>query len=254
MTLPLETDASAPRDESDLARRVLAIVPALNESASVGDVVAKLAGLPFVDVLVVDDGSEDHTAAVAREAGASVIRFPHNLGIGAALRAGFLAASRRAYPIAFQFDADGQHDVGSLDKLLAPLQADQADLVIGSRFLGDHYPVSTIRRATMRATAAVLRTATGLRLSDPTSGFRGFSARAIETFAQEYPIDYMDSAEAIVLAHSTGLRIVEVPVKMSMRAEGEPSTRFWRSGWHTGRAIFSMFVVHWDPRSVRNKG
>ena len=252
MTFPHETDTGTPQDESGLTRRVLAIVPALNESASVGDVVAKLASLPFVDVLVVDDGSEDHTAAVARQAGASVVRFPHNLGIGAALRAGFLVASRRAYPIAFQFDPDGQHDVGSLDRLLAPLQAHQADLVIGSRFLGEHYPVSTIRRATMRMTAAVLRTATGLRLSDPTSGFRGFSARAIATFAEDYPIDYMDSAEAIVLAHSKGLRVVEVPVRMSMRSAGEPSTRFWRSGWHTVRAIFSMFVIYWDPRSTKN--
>ena len=233
---------------------ILAIVPAYNESASVAHVVTALRELPKVDVLVVDDGSDDETAAVARAAGASVVGFPHNLGIGAALRAGFLAASRKGYRMAFQFDADGQHLVDTLEGLLTPLRSGEADLVIGSRFLAHHYPVSTVRRAAMRVTAAVLKTATGLKLTDPTSGFRGFSTRAIETFAKDYPIDYMDSAEAIVLAHAKGLRIMEVPAKMAGRAAGSPSTRFWTSGWHTIRAIFSIFVLYWKPRPRREGG
>jgi glycosyltransferase involved in cell wall biosynthesis len=225
-----------------------AIVPAFNEAETVGDVVRELAGLGL-HVIVVDDGSGDNTAELAELAGATVIRFPRNLGIGAALRAGFLAARTLGHTSAVQFDADGQHDVAWLAPLLDPVVSGEADLVVGSRFAGEaSYEVSGSRRVAMRVVARVVRTATGLRLSDTSSGFRAFSKAAIDLFSSDYPIDYMDSVEALVIAHRSGLRITEVPVEMHARKGGTPSARALVAIWHTVRAIFSVYVTHSQSR------
>ena len=137
-------------------KRVLVAMPALNEQASVGDVVRRVRVLfPNVDVLLVDDGSSDNTSRTAAHAGAMVCRLPFNLGVGAAMRTAYKYAHRAGYDVVVQIDADGQHDPASLETLVNQLAF--ADLVVGARFAGvGSYPVALPRRAAMRFLSGTL--------------------------------------------------------------------------------------------------
>ena len=231
---------------------MLVIVPALNEEASLEAVLAELrAWRPTVDVLVVDDGSTDATAAVARAAGAIVAPLPFNLGVGGALQTGFRYALRHGYDRAVQFDADGQHDAFQIPALLAALDAG-ADLVIGSRFSplaapaegadgAEPYDVGRTRRGAMRGLRLTVRVLGGRTFSDASSGFRAFSAPLLGFFARRYPSYYLgDTAEALLLACHAGFDVVEVPVTMRARAGGQPSNRSVILAYHYLRAIVSM--------------
>ena len=233
--------------------RLLVIVPALNEEASLPAVLRELrawssaAGVA-VDVLVVDDGSTDTTAAVARAEGVTVAPLPFNLGVGGALQTGFRYAVRNRYDRAIQFDADGQHDASQIPALLAALDGG-ADLVIGSRFSSPTstdqpstgYEVGRMRSGAMRGLRIAVRLLGGRSFSDASSGFRGFSAPLLEFFAARYPSYYLgDTAEALLLACQAGFKVVEVPVTMRTRAGGTPSIRSVKLAFHYLRAIVSM--------------
>lgn len=222
--------------------RTLAILPALNEEACLPGVLAELRGCwPQIDVLVVDDGSTDRTAAVARRAGARVAALPFNLGIGGALQTGFRYAVEHGYRRAIQFDSDGQHDPTQIAALLEALD-DGADLVIGSRFSapGADYEVSSVRGMAMRLLRGCIRVLTGQRFTDASSGFRGFSAPLLDFYARNYPTEYMESAEALLLACQFGFRVVEVPVKMRVRAGGSPSNRNVKLAYHYLRVMVAL--------------
>ena len=215
--------------------RALAIVPALNEGASVGGVIGDLrrAGL---DVLVVDDGSTDDTADAARRAGARVVTLPFNLGIGGAVQTGYLAAVQGGYDVAIQVDGDGQHPADQIPKLLRELQTGEVDLVIGSRFLeSTEYRPSRARQLGIRLFAWVVSRIVRVPMTDTTSGFRAAGPRAVQLFARSYPHDYPE-VEAVLLATRSGLRVREVPVRMRDRQGGTSSiTR--------GRAVYYMIKV-----------
>ncbi len=198
----------------------------------------QLVGAPLhdCDVVVIDDGSTDRTAALAHEHGARVVSLPFNLGIGGALQTGFRFAVRHGYARAVQFDADGQHSPDCLPRLTEAL-ADH-DLVIGSRF-GDgsaDYQAGRVRRIAMRLLGRIVNRG-GLSISDPTSGFRAFGPRALTLFATTYPTEYLDSTEALMLAHQRGLRIGEVAVDMRERSAGVASTRSWKLLFHYARLL-----------------
>jgi glycosyltransferase involved in cell wall biosynthesis len=223
--------------------RVLAIIPALNESATLPDVLASLrTDCPDLDLAVIDDGSTDDTAAVARAGGAAVLRLPYNLGIGGALRTGFRYAVEHDYDAAVQVDADGQHDPASIQLLLDRL--DTADMVIGSRFAQGPaaYQVGRVRRAAMRMLELTVRLLTGTRYTDTSSGFRAFDRDVIEFFAATYPAEYMESVEALVQANYQGFRVVEVPIDMNERAGGAPSTMHAKLAYHYFRVIVTLLV------------
>ena len=188
--------------------RTLIIIPAYNEEQSLPAVLKELAEqTPEYDVLVVSDGSTDDTAAVARSAGVHVAELPFNLGIGGALRTGFMFAVRRHYERAVQFDADGQHDPLAVGRILAPLD-DGADMVIGSRFAEGGavtYEVSSIRRFAMNVLRKLVHLLVKQDFTDTSSGFRAFSEPMLAFFAVTYPVEYMDSVEALVLAANAGL-------------------------------------------------
>ena len=170
--------------------RRIAIVPALNEEACVGAVVDEIRAVdPSFDVLVVDDGSTDATAAAATARGARVVRLPFNLGIGGAMQTGYRYALEHGYDVAVQVDGDGQHDPAELPALLTPLLAGEADLVVGSRFAGrGAYRAPAFRRAGIRLFAWTASRLAGQRLTDTTSGFRATNRRGIALFAEEYPL------------------------------------------------------------------
>jgi glycosyltransferase involved in cell wall biosynthesis len=229
------------------ALRTLAILPAFNEEVTLRGVITELRQCcPTIDVLVVDDGSTDRTAAVARNAGVRVAPLPFNLGIGAALQTGFRYAMHHGYDRAVQFDADGQHDPTQIILLLEALD-DGADLVIGSRFAaqgqgqGAGYEVSPVRGGAMRLLRTSIRLLTGQRFTDASSGFRGFSAPLLAFYARNYPTEYMESAEALMLACQLKFNVVEVPVTMRERAGGRPSNRHFKLAYHYLRVLVAIF-------------
>jgi glycosyltransferase involved in cell wall biosynthesis len=222
-------------DQGPSGARILAIVPALNEEATVATVITSLASYLSIDVLVIDDGSSDATAAVATAAGATVLRHPFNVGVGAALRTGFRYALTRGYEAVIQIDGDGQHDPADAKLLLEPVIGGSADLVIGSRFDGG-YEVGTLRRFGMRLLSWRISRAVGVTIEDTTSGFRAFSARAVSHFADRYPRAYLsDTVEALILAGRADLELVEVPVHMRPRMGGTSSSGRLKSLFHLVR-------------------
>lgn len=219
-------------------KRTLIIIPALNESGSIADVVGEVRGeLPGVDVLVVDDGSTDRTAAVAAAAGALVAKLPYNLGVGGAMRLGYRYARDHDYEVAVQIDADGQHDPRYVPKLVDLL--DENDLVIGARFAGEgDYSVRGPRRWAMVMLSAVLSRIARTRLTDTTSGFRAANRRVIEMFAGWYPAEYLgDTVETLVHTARRGYRIRQVPVAMRRRMAGTPSHSPAKAMIYLGRAF-----------------
>jgi len=230
---------------------VLVVVPALNEAETIGAVVASLHDHGY-DVLVIDDGSTDRTTELAASAGASVLRLPLNLGVGGALRLGFREAQRRGYRTAVQCDADGQHDPAQIAVLLDALEASGFDMVIGSRFADDPgaYEVTRTRRAAIHLLASIATRATGVRLSDPTSGFRAITGELLAEFAHDYPAEYLgDTVEALVEAGQGGFNVGEIPVTMVARQGGEPSTGALASAWYTIRVLIAI-AVRWRSRST----
>jgi len=225
-------------------RRTLVVMPALNEEASIAGVLAELRSVAGIqDVLVVDDGSTDATAVVARAAGATVLELPFNLGVGGAMRAGFLYALRNGYDGVVQVDADGQHDPTHIARLLDRLG--EADVVVGSRFAGDgSYRVRGPRRWAMRLLAWAMTRMCGTRLTDVTSGFRAAGPRALPVFARHYPPEYLgDTVESLVLARKARLDVVEEAVVMRPRTAGTPSQSPFRATVYLGRAVLVLILA-----------
>jgi glycosyltransferase involved in cell wall biosynthesis len=202
-------------------RRLIAVIPAYNEEGRIGSVVARVRREVEADVVVVDDGSADDTAEEAREAGAIVASHPVNLGYGSALQTGYRYALRAGYDAVIQLDADGQHDPESIGALLAALR-EGADVVVGSRFLhAGSYRPPLARRIGMTLFGAVASTLSGIKLTDPTSGFQALSRRALAFYAHErYPHDYPD-ADVLSMVARAGLRLREVPVRMHEAPDGK---------------------------------
>jgi glycosyltransferase involved in cell wall biosynthesis len=229
------------------ATPTLVIIPAFDEEEALPSVLRDLARRPGFDVIVVDDGSTDRTAEVAAAEGATVLSLPFNLGIGGALRTGFLYAVRNGYSRAVQFDGDGQHLADEIPTLLAALD-DGADMVVGSRFAGhaSTYTVGRVRARAMGILRFTIRTLTGRQFSDTSSGFRGFNRDVLEFFARTYPSEYMESVEALLLACAAGFRVTEVPVHMTEREAGQPSNRRLRLVYHYLRLL--VVLVASAPR------
>jgi len=224
--------------------RSLVAIPAWNEEGSIADVIEKVRlNQPSVDVLVVDDGSLDGTAHVAREAGATVVSLPFNVGVGGAMRTAFLHARREGYTALVQVDADGQHDPADLDRLLAGLT--DADIVVGTRFHPESmYFVGGPRRWAMVLLSRALSIMNRGRISDPTSGFRSAGPRAIELFAVDYPADYLgDTVGSLAIAIRKGLTISEAPVTMYFRQFGRPSKNALWSALYLGRATLAIIAT-----------
>lgn len=223
----------------------LIVIPAYNEEASLPTVLKELAEqTPELDVLVISDGSTDRTAAAAHESGVAVAELPYNLGIGGALRTGFTYAVRKGYQRAVQFDADGQHDPLQVAVLLRALD-DGADMAVGSRFAEGGavtYSVGRIRRIAMKVLEVIVRAVAGQRFSDTSSGFRAFSRPMLEYFAATYPVEYMDSVEALVLACNAGFTVTEVPVNMRGRTGGAPSTRKFKLVYYYVRLLVVLLT------------
>jgi glycosyltransferase involved in cell wall biosynthesis len=223
--------------------KILIIIPAYNEEESLSGVIEDLrTHFAEGDILVVDDGSRDRTAAIARAAGIRVVRLPFNLGIGGAVQTGYQYAFIHGYDIAVQFDGDGQHLASEIKSLLEPLVEGRAGIVVGSRFLdrGDYHP-SFFRKVGMLIFSQILSAIIGVSVTDTTSGFRAVNRQAIEFFRQNYPEDYPE-VESLVLLHRSGMTIEEVSVRMRGRTGGRSSITPIRSVYYMIKVLLAVFI------------
>jgi glycosyltransferase involved in cell wall biosynthesis len=202
-------------------------IPAWNEEATLPAVLEELAAvLPAVDVLVVDDGSTDGTAEVASGRGAQVLSFGENRGLRAGIAAGYAYADEHGYAFAGRVDADGQHPVDELARLLTIVREGEADVAVGSRFAtGDGYAAyryepSPSRRFGTAVLRRAMRPALGRSFQDATSGMYAVNARAMPILAEPYESGAPE-VESLLRLHEAGLVVVEVPVDMRERASGE---------------------------------
>jgi glycosyltransferase involved in cell wall biosynthesis len=237
---------------------MLAVVPALDEEATVEAVIAEIRRAePGMAIVVVDDGSTDRTVELARLAGVTVLELPYNLGIGGAVQTGFRYALEEGFDIVVQVDADGQHDPGELERLLPPLLEERADVVIGSRFAdrGTDAQATGLRRLAMHAFGVVVSAAIGQRVRDTSSSFRALNRRAVAFCAAEYPHGFLETIEVTALLAHQGFRLVEVPVTMRPRGAGRSSLGVLRTLAYAAKVLLAVLVSRfrrtdpsWEPR------
>ena len=230
---------------------MLVIVPAYNEAANIGRALEDLsAHAPWADVVVVDDGSTDGTAEVARRFGVAVLRLPCNLGVGGAVQTGYRYGLLGGYDVAVQFDGDGQHRADQIRSLVRRVTEGGAELAVGSRLLeGGGYRFGLLRYLGSRLLAAVVSLIARQRITDPTSGFRAAGRRTIRFFAHHYPQSYLgDTTEALVWAARQRMKIVEVPTPMRPRHSGSSSASNLLGFLHTLRIILAVLVDCLEPR------
>jgi len=212
---------------------VLVVIPAYNEAETVGSIVREICTLGFT-TLVICDGSSDITSEVAHNAGAKTLKLAYNLGVGGALRAGFLFACREGYEAIVQIDADGQHPPRHISDLVEEANRSSSDFIIGSRFLGPStlMHISRVRRYMMRVLAASASRAANTQITDSTSGFRLIRRPLLDQFSVSFASNYLgDTYEAIVAAGRGNYSISEIPVEIVHRAFGKSSASRLQSVW-----------------------
>ena len=220
------------------------IMPAYNEEGRIQDTIAGIRRFTDAPVVVVNDGSYDRTAEEAAEAGATVLELPFNLGYGAALQTGYRYALRQRYAYAVQLDADGQHDPSYITGLLSEVRKGNADVAIGSRFLGEgEYRPTMIKKAGMIFFKVIASLLTGQKVTDPTSGFQALNQKAMKLYASDaYPVDFPD-ADVLIMLHRNDVRFNEFPVKMYQ----SPKKKAMHSGlmptYYLFKMILSIFVT-----------
>ena len=228
-----------------MSEKVLVVVPAWNEQASIAKVISELKTRGF-EVLVIDDGSTDETSFIARQSGAITMRLPFNLGVGGALRCGFKYAVQHGYQAVVQCDADGQHPVDHIELLISTATKGNFHMVIGSRFLNDEgkMELSLIRRLAMRILSRSASRACKTLITDATSGFRVITVPLLNELAEKLPAYYLgDTYEALVSSGRAGYRIREIPAPLMERVHGMSSAHPVKAARLAIKAILSA-VLH----------
>jgi glycosyltransferase involved in cell wall biosynthesis len=235
--------------------RLLVIIPAFNEQAALGGLLHEIRALPgasglALETVVVDDGSADRTTQVARAGGARLLRLCKNLGIGGAVQAGIQLAHREGFDLAAQIDGDGQHPPGELHRLVDAARGPGApDLVVGTRYRAGSsgFRSTALRRLGSAWLRMLLRVVTRQSLTDPTSGFRVYGARALRLFADTYPYDFPEP-ESIAVARAAGLTVAEVPVAMRERQGGQSSISASASVYYMLKVTIAVVLAYLRAR------
>lgn len=202
----------------------IVIIPAYNEISNIRTTVQDILDhAPGFDYVIINDCSQDGTMRFCTEQGMNIINLPVNLGIGGAVQTGYLYAWRNGYDVAVQFDGDGQHDASYLGEMADFLQAQQADMVIGSRYIRrEGFQSSGIRQFGIRYFSAWIKLLTGKRVTDPTSGMRMVNRDVMKIYSEDYPVDYPEP-ESVVTILRMGKKVSEIPVIMRERQGGVSS-------------------------------
>ena len=237
--------------------RVLLVVPAYNEENSIKETVGSIrsyspAGDYQLDYIVINDGSTDGTGAVCERENIKCLNLVQNLGIGGAVQSGYLYAIERDFDIVVQFDGDGQHDISSLDDLLAPILEGKADFVVGSRFLDgtSSFNSTFMRRVGIRYLSLVIRIVSGSKIADATSGYRAANKSAMTYLAKNYPTDYPEP-ESIVALMRKGFRLAEIQVNMFERTSGKSSINFGKSIYYMLKVSIAMLCTSMQRKERR---
>ncbi len=224
-------------------KRLLVIIPAYNEEESISSTVDELTStLPGVDYVVVNDGSKDGTERICLEHGYNYVSLPVNSGLTVGFQTGMKYALRNGYDYALQFDADGQHRPEYISKMLDLAVAEDADIVIGSRFVNKCKELSA-RMLGSRIITVAIKLATGKRVADPTSGMRMFNRKMIERFANDDSLN--PEPESISYLIKKGAKVREVQVEMRERQAGESYLNIPKSIVYMARACISILFVQW---------
>lgn len=234
--------------------RTLVFIPAHNEESSIAGVIEGVReALPEADVLAVDDGSTDATAARARAAGARVASLPFNQGVGAAQQTGYIYALRNGYEVCAHLDGDGQHLPSELARLVAEVEAGNADMVVGSRYRDrslaqeDDYRASRPRRTGQQLFRLIVSLSTRQRFTDTTSGMRAVNREAMALFSERYSPEFAE-VESVQRAVLQGLRVEELPVRMLSRSEGRSFLTPLRSAFYIFKTLVVLLVGQFRPR------
>lgn len=211
-------------------KKVLVIIPAYNESHNIEDTLQSLLEEEIeVDYLVINDCSKDNTLDILKKLNSRYVDLPINLGIGGGMQTGYKYAFRNGYDIAIQMDGDGQHIPAYIKDLIDPIINDEADLVVGSRFLNKvGFQSSRMRRLGINFLSGLIHICCGVKVKDVTSGFRAANRKVIELFSRNYAQDYPEP-ESLVTCAVSGIRILEVPVVMKERSGGKSSITYLKS-------------------------
>lgn len=208
----------------------LIIIPAYNESANIENTVKDIVNnAPGFDYVIINDCSTDNTLEICERNGFNVVNLPLNLGIGGAVQTGYRYAYNNGYDIAVQVDGDGQHDPAFLEKMAETMLAENADMLIGSRFIEkEGFQTSRARRMGITYFSWLIKLFTRKKITDPTSGLRMINSDIIKVFAESYPRDYPEP-ESVVHVIRLGKNVKEIPVIMRERQGGKSSIRFFSS-------------------------
>ncbi|MCR5700795.1 MAG: glycosyltransferase family 2 protein [Lachnospiraceae bacterium] len=222
----------------------LVIIPAYNEQASIKKTVQDIRdNAPEFDYVVINDCSTDDTLKVCVENGINVLKLPINLGIGGAVQSGYLYAYRNGYDVAVQFDGDGQHSAKYLENMAAAIEENDADMVIGSRFIENKgFQSSFMRRVGIKHFNVLIKMLTGKVVTDPTSGMRMVNRDIIKLFSEDYPKDYPEP-ESVVQIITMGKKVVEIPVIMNERTEGVSSISPLKSIYYMIKVTIAMVIA-----------
>ncbi len=195
-------------------------IPAFNEEKNIAKIIVKLQAITK-DIIVCNDGSEDSTAEIAEKLGVTLVNHPKNLGYGASIRSIFLKAKEMDFDVLVTFDADGQHRIEDIKPVIEPIEKKEAEIVIGSRFLGKESDIPTFRKLGIKAITSLTNASTGKTITDSQSGFRAYSKKVImEITPSEFGMGV--STEILIKSNKKEFRIVEIPIVVSY--EGETST------------------------------
>ncbi|MDT2730985.1 glycosyltransferase family 2 protein [Streptococcus parauberis] len=233
-------------------KKVILIIPAYNEQGSIKNTVNKIEefkhnnDLVFqLDYIVINDGSTDNTAKILDKHAINHIDLIQNLGIGGGVQTGYIYALRQGYDVAVQFDGDGQHDIASIESLVVPVLKDEADFVIGSRFIDksiENFQSTYMRRLGINLISLAIKLVTGKKIHDTTSGYRAGNKKVIAYFASRYPVAYPEP-ESIVRLLKKGLRVKEMPANMFERLEGVSSIRAFKSVTYMIDVLISIIIA-----------
>ena len=223
----------------------LIAIPAYNEADFIGQVIIEIKRhMPEVDILVINDGSTDRTSEIARGHGAMVLDLPFNIGYGGATQTGFRFALERGYDFVITIGADNQHDPASIKNLIEAMQTQEADAVIGSRFLEGHYKMGLFRRMGSYLFAKIAMAYTGVKFTDPTSGFQLLNRKVFSYLAtgDNYPLDYPD-VNIIMALYKMRFKVVEAPVIMREKQGGKSMHSGLRPVIYVIRMFLAILMV-----------
>ncbi len=242
----------SPRMKPRLPDRTMILIPAFNEEGCIRELLAEVRqACPGIEVVVVNDGSSDQTVRQARSGGATVLDLPCNVGVGGAVQAGFQYAVDRGYDRVVRIDGDGQHPPAGIPRLIAAMDADRSDLVIGSRFGSEAACISTrFRYLGVRTLALFLSMICRRRITDPTSGFWLIRRPLLDYFARYYPADYPEP-EAVALLRRQGYQFSETPVPFRPRTTGRSSIRAWGTFYYVFKVGLALVVDRLRPVDER---